>query len=382
MAERDGASTEPRAASPSEFYEERASASVQYPVTTLSEIEFQGQLHEPPWQRFRNLSKIRRTYVVVRQTEVRVIEDVEELRTELQALGFANGNVLEGREVPLLQAGALHDVAAFVAELASLRGGVELLECRGVEPFLRSVWTVVRVADHVWTIAGEAGDFRSAALQRDVGVVVNGEWRAGHEGSDAVELPIAKGMLIPGLRMVPERHMPFVADDEAGARVEHGAAMFGSEVKGNLSAIVFAGEALGVGAGDVEGRNVVEGLGESVGGQEGEAVAKALFEAGLQRVVSGIRDTRDDAGGGEIARWAGRRKSAAGIEAAIVDVVFRGIGLTVGLAGDEDSGIAFDKARKLGAFGADVAYFEEPIVCERALNVQVPVLRVGQAKIW
>src|SRR5208282_3116770 len=275
--------------------------------------------------------------------------------------------ILKRREIPLLEPRPLQDVTAFVAELAGLRCGIELLEGCRIEPFLRSPRTAVRVAHDIGAIAGEAGDFRSAALERDVIVVINREGRSGHEGSYAVQLPIAKGVLIPGLRMVPEREFPLIANHEAMPSVEHGATMFSGEVKGILRQIVFARDALRCRAGDVEGRDVIESLGESVRGQKGKTVAKTLFEAGLQRVVGGVSDAGDQADRGEIARWAGGRKIAAGIEAPIVHVVFRGVGLTAGLAGNEDGGIAFDEARKLGAFGADKADFKKPIAGERAL---------------
>jgi len=51
-----------------------------------------------------------------------VVENVEELRAELQALGLANWNVLECGEIPLFEAGSFDDVAAFIAELSG-RGG-------------------------------------------------------------------------------------------------------------------------------------------------------------------------------------------------------------------------------------------------------------------
>jgi hypothetical protein len=89
-----------------------------------SEDEFQGQLHKASWQRFRNFAEVWRTDVVVRQPEVSVVENVEELRAELRALGLANWNILECGEIPLFEAGSFDDVAAFIAELSG-RGGVQ-----------------------------------------------------------------------------------------------------------------------------------------------------------------------------------------------------------------------------------------------------------------
>src|SRR4029077_11000521 len=70
----------------------------------------------------------------------------------------------------------------------------------------------------------------------------------------------------------------------------------------------------------------------------------------------------------------GLGKGATGVEAPLVDVVFGG-------ARTKDRGVAFDEARKLGALGAHVADFQEPVGAERLLDVQVPILGIGEAEL-
>src|SRR5580693_5013874 len=233
-----------------------------------SEDEFQGQLHKAAWQGFRNFAEVWRTDVVVRQPEVSVVENVEELRAELQALGLANRNVLECGEIPLFEAGSFDDVAAFIAELSGLRGRIEGLKGSLVEPFLRSARAVIRIADEIRPVAGEAGDLRGAALERDILGIVDSERRATHERGDAVQLPIAQDLLIPVLWMIPERNPPFVAEHKPVARIEHGPAAFRREIKRVLCQVVLSRDALRSGASDIEGRNIVDGLRQSVGSQE------------------------------------------------------------------------------------------------------------------
>src|SRR5216684_3007493 len=86
--------------------------------------EFQGQLDLSCWLRRLNAIEGRRTYVAVRQAEIRVIQDVEELRAELEFLGLPNRDVFERREVPIRISRPLRDVAAGRAKLLHWRVGV------------------------------------------------------------------------------------------------------------------------------------------------------------------------------------------------------------------------------------------------------------------
>jgi hypothetical protein len=97
------------------------------------------------------------TEVAVGKQQVRVIQEIEQLSPELQFLAFRNRDVLERDEIPGGEPGALHHVAAFVAELLN-RGvgiGCNPLKCAGVEPLLRGARTGVRISDQIRTVAGE-----------------------------------------------------------------------------------------------------------------------------------------------------------------------------------------------------------------------------------
>jgi len=86
-------------------------------------------------------------------------KNVEEFRAELRAPGLANRNVLDCGEIPLFEAGSLYNVAAFIAELSGLRGRIKGLKGSLVEPFLRRARAVIRIADKIGPVAGEADEF-------------------------------------------------------------------------------------------------------------------------------------------------------------------------------------------------------------------------------
>src|ERR1700722_12597801 len=170
-------------------------------LSWLLEEELQRQLDRSTRLRLGDLSKRRRADVVVGQAEVRVIEEVKELRAELEALRFTDRDVLEQREVPFLERRRGHDVAAGVSELPRLRGRVQLLKRFHVEPLLNRAWSGIWIADQVRPIAGEAGNFRRLSLQADVGGIVNGKRRAAHDRGDAVGLPVPEDSPIPLCRI-------------------------------------------------------------------------------------------------------------------------------------------------------------------------------------
>src|SRR5690242_8158414 len=101
------------------------------------EQELQRQLNDSTRQSLVDLAKRRRADVVVREPEIRVVNDVKELRSELEAHGFAYRDILEQREIPLLKRRPGHDVAARVAELSGLSSRIQPLKRTGVEPLLR-----------------------------------------------------------------------------------------------------------------------------------------------------------------------------------------------------------------------------------------------------
>src|ERR1700722_9658829 len=142
--------------------------SFDWPAPENLKQELQRQLNNTARLCFGDLSKRRRTYVVVRQPKVRVVEDVEELRAELDAFRLPNRDVLEQREVPLLQRRSGQDVTARVAELPGLCVRVQLLERFHVEPLLNRARSSVRIANEVRPIAREARNFWRLSLEAHV----------------------------------------------------------------------------------------------------------------------------------------------------------------------------------------------------------------------
>ena len=65
-----------------------------------------------------------------------MIQEIETLGPELHALRLGNGEVFEKGKVDVSDAGSADNVAAFVAELAGLRGGVQLLERSSAYPLV------------------------------------------------------------------------------------------------------------------------------------------------------------------------------------------------------------------------------------------------------
>ena len=84
-------------------------------------IELQRKLDQP-WRLGRqDLVEGWRADVAIRQTEIGVVEDVEEFRPELKLLGLRHANVLKGGEVPICVPRSLRDVAASGSELLNRR---------------------------------------------------------------------------------------------------------------------------------------------------------------------------------------------------------------------------------------------------------------------
>src|SRR5215471_2088921 len=169
-----------------------------------------------------NLSKRRRADVTVRQSQVRVIEKIKHLSSELKFLTFADADALERREVPIGVARPLYRVASFISELLYGRVWIRsnTREGIGVEPLLRRLRSGVGIADNVGAIAGKTRNLWRASLQRYVGRFKHCERRAALQRHDSIKLPVAQDVLIPGVRLSPERKAPLVAQDKAVPRIE------------------------------------------------------------------------------------------------------------------------------------------------------------------
>src|SRR6267143_773879 len=96
-----------------------------------------------------------------------------------------------------------------------------------MEPLLRRVRSGIRIPNQVRTVAGKAGNLRRAALQGNISRVEYRKWRATHQGDNAVELPVAKCVLVPGVSLSPEGDAPLITQCQAVAGIEHRTAALG-----------------------------------------------------------------------------------------------------------------------------------------------------------
>src|SRR5262249_39908666 len=117
------------------------------------------------------------------KVEVRMVEEIEELRTKLQPVAFGESNVLEQRKAHDVRPRTFHDVAARSAERAELLRD----EGAGVEPSVYSALAAgqVRIADQIGALIQLAGG-RAIALD------VDRERLPRLLGDDASRLPIAE----------------------------------------------------------------------------------------------------------------------------------------------------------------------------------------------
>ena len=154
--------------------------------------------------------------------------------------------------------------------------------------------------------------------------------------------------------MLQERKAPLITQHETMAGIEHGPAALRRKIERILRQIVFSRYGLRCRAGNVEGRNVIDGMRPGVGRQERESVTEALAQAGFQGVVAGVRDAGDftDRAVDAIIRL---RQSASGIETPLVHVVFGGKRIAACVdAGNKHGRIPFNESRQPHTGGADV----------------------------
>jgi len=110
-------------------------------------------------------------------------------------------------------------------------------------------------------------------------------------------------------------------------------------------------------------------------------VAESLTQASLERVIGRIRDARDQATGGINARRAAWCRCAPRVEAPLVGIAGGRDWLAARGPRNVDRRIAFDEPWQMRSLGSHVSDLEEDILSEGTLNVQVPILRVGQRQI-
>src|SRR5690242_1502334 len=170
--------------------------------------ELQRKLHLSRNLRRKNMVEGGRTYVAVWQSEVRAVQDVEQLRAELELRRLCHLEILKAGKVPVSIGRAGIHIAAFRAKLTRIGCGIEPVESAGIEPLVNRAWPVIGVADEIGPLRGESGDLRRTALRCNVVRIEDRERCAAHQGSYAIQLPSAERPLIPVLGMVPERKRP------------------------------------------------------------------------------------------------------------------------------------------------------------------------------
>src|SRR5512146_2285354 len=126
-----------------------------------------------------------------------MVEDVEELRTELQVFGFRQAEVLGGSEVPVGVGGADIHIATLGAELSRISYSVQPLERARVQPGVDGFRTIIGISHQVGTLRGEPRDLGCATLRGDIVRIKNGEWGSAHQSGDAAQLPSSEHVLVP-----------------------------------------------------------------------------------------------------------------------------------------------------------------------------------------
>jgi len=120
----------------------------------------------------------------------------------------------------------LHDVAAFVAKLSDLSGWIESLKGRNVEPLLRSVPHIIRIANEIRPVAGGAGavpELRARRVRQNVKLGDSIDRNMNHQPAiDSVEIVRAIDQKIVGLRPLAINGIGLAAAQRASGDREAG----------------------------------------------------------------------------------------------------------------------------------------------------------------
>ena len=171
---------------------------------------------------------------------------------------------------------------------------IELQERRAADPFVgRMRLPDVGIGNQVGPAGIEAGDLRRAALQGNVGAVVDGKRRAGGEAGDGIQLPAVHEQSRRPRGISPDRQRVASAEHEAEFGIEQRRAVLGRQVERILRQVVFSRHQRRRRAGHVQRGDIVQALRIPVRGQETQAVRILPRESHLQRVVSRAGIVRD-----------------------------------------------------------------------------------------
>ena len=210
----------------------------------------------------------------IRQREVRMVEDIEELRAELQVDSLADPRRLHHGEIGRVRARPDHRIASRVAK----RAGRRRHECRRIEPGVRPLGSVVGVAHHVGPVVA-----RFAASARARAVPEGSDRQTAAQRVDAAQLPACgqpPGPLVQhvgeDVEIVDEVHREPLALVEAGSR------LFGARIE----TVLRQRDAGRAGAEAVGG--IVDGVRPDMRSEQRQALGEAPAQHNLQRVVIGI----------------------------------------------------------------------------------------------
>src|SRR5580700_1348160 len=103
-------------------------------------------------------------------------------------------------------------------------------------------------------------------------------------------------MLVPTMRLLPERQAPLVAQHKAVPGVEQRASSFRGKIERVLSQVILSGNRLGRRTGHVERGSIVDGFRIRVRREKRNPMTESLRQARLQGVVGRIGDAFNQTG--------------------------------------------------------------------------------------
>src|SRR5262245_58659390 len=231
-----------------------------------------------------NSPKRRRAQEIIRQVEVRMIEQIKRLRPELQVESFFQTRRLHQRSIHILESRSFQYVSPGVSKSPESRKRKR----RGVEPLIDRAMRRLRVADDVWTIVGAKAKRRTAGVAVvDLRQQRNSERPAALKSHDAKALPATQYRWYPSVVLKPrspfaKRQVVAVAQREPVLHVEVRTPALGGSVEAVLWKVRVA-------RARKEARRIVERLRAGVRPEQREPEIHSLLKSYLEAVVDRIR---------------------------------------------------------------------------------------------
>ena len=121
----------------------------------VSNKEFQTELHEARRAGLVNAAKAWGGKIRNGKREVRVIGDIENLRTELQLAALAQRKILQERHINIRKPRTADDVTSCIAELSGFRDWIQPSERGTTDPFFDGMRSVIRIGNEIRTARKE-----------------------------------------------------------------------------------------------------------------------------------------------------------------------------------------------------------------------------------